>query len=209
LAYGAFFAIDYCGVPAAAAAVLSGASDRSTICGKNHLNRSGELTMTRTTRAGARIAVAVALLSACWLVTAAGSFELLTPDEYQQEKDAQSLVLRGATGKEEPESQRAADGPVINVVTPSAKNTVKAPVDIDVRFEPGPGAKIQIDTLRIRYGMIGLDVTDRIRKAATVTEQGIRAPGAQLPAGSHSMSVEIADTAGRKTKQSFKFKVTA
>ena len=153
--------------------------------------------------------MAVGLLSACWLVTAADSFELLTPDEYQQEKDARSLVLRGAAGKAEPESQRATDGPVINIVTPSAQNTVKAPVDIDVRFEPGPGAKIVLDTLRIRYGMIGLDVTDRIRKAATVTEQGIRAPGAQLPAGSHSMSVEIADSAGRKTKQSFKFKVTA
>jgi len=165
--------------------------------------------MTRTTLAGARIAMAVALLSACWLVTAADSFELLTTAEYQQEKDARSLVLRGAAGKEEPESQRATDGPVISIVTPSAKNTVKAPVDIDVRFEPGPGAKIVLDTLRIRYGMIGLDVTDRIRKAATVTEEGIRAPGAQLPAGSHSMSVEIADSAGRKTKQSFKFKVTA
>ena len=60
---------------------------------------------------------------------------------------------------------------------------------------------------RIRYGMIGLDVTDRIRQAATVTEQGIEATGAALPAGSHSMSVEIADSAGRSTKQAFKFRV--
>ena len=103
----------------------------------------------------------------------------------------------------------AADGPVITVVTPSPKGPVKAPVDIDVRFEPGPGATIVLDSLHIRYGLIGLDVTDRIRKAATVTEGGIRAPGAQLPSGSHSMSVEIADSAGRKTKQSFKFKVQA
>ena len=165
--------------------------------------------MTRTTPAGARIAIALALLTVSSFLAASDSFELITTGEYQQEKDARSLVLRGTAGKEEPESQRAQDGPVIDILTPSAKNTVKAPVDIDVRFEPGPGAKIVLDTLRIRYGMIGLDVTDRIRKAATVTEQGIRAPGAQLPAGSHSMSVEIADSAGRKTKQSFKFKVTA
>jgi hypothetical protein len=118
------------------------------------------------------------------------------------------MVTRG-TGAREPTSERATDGPVIEVLTPEAKKPVKPPVDINVRFAPGPGARIVIDTLRIRYGMIGLDVTERIRKAATVTEQGIQAPGAALPAGSHSMSIEIADSAGRKTKQVFKFKVEA
>jgi hypothetical protein len=76
-----------------------------------------------------------------------------------------------------------------------------------VRFSPGAGSTIVLESLRIRYGMIGLDVTDRIRKAATVTERGIEATGAALPAGSHSMSIEIADSAGRNTKQAFKFQV--
>jgi hypothetical protein len=156
-----------------------------------------------------RLLIASALLGAAWLVQAGEGFDLVTPAEYQEEKDAQALVLRGAAGKQEPESERAADGPVITVVNPDAKSTVKAPVDIDVRFEPGPDAKILLDTLRIRYGLIGLDVTDRIRKAATVTEQGIRAPGANLPSGSHSMTVEIADSSGRRTKQGFKFKVAS
>jgi hypothetical protein len=151
---------------------------------------------------------AFALLAGTLVVVASNDFELISPQEYQQEKDTEKLVLRGAE-KAPPESERAADGPVIMVVTPDAAHTVKAPVDIDVRFEPGPGAKILIDTLKIRYGMIGLDVTDRIRKAASVTEQGIRAPGAQLPAGNHSMTVEISDSAGRKAKQGFKFKVQA
>ena len=142
-----------------------------------------------------------------WLAAASTGFDLVSPAEFQQEKDARALVLRGTEGKEEPASQRPPDGPVIEIVTPDAKAPVKAPVDIDVRFEPGPNARIVLSSLKIRYGMIGLDVTDRIRKAATVDEHGIRAPGAQLPSGSHSMSVEIADSAGRKTKQSFKFKV--
>ena len=55
--------------------------------------------------------------------------------------------------------------------------------------------------------MIGLDPTDRIRKAATVTERGIEATGAALPAGPHSMAIEIADSAGHSTKQAFKFRV--
>ena len=96
---------------------------------------------------------------------------------------------------------------MIEILTPDAGRPVKAPVDISIRFTPGPAATIVLDSLRIRYGLIGLDVTDRIRKAATVTEQGIHAPGAALPAGSHSMSIEIADSAARKTKRAFKFKV--
>ena len=148
------------------------------------------------------------LLAGSIVVLASQEFDLITPQEYQQEKDAQKLVLRGAE-KAPPVSERAADGPTIEVVTPDSRTVVKAPVDIDVRFEPGPGATIVLDTLKIRYGLIGIDVTDRIRKAATVTEHGIRAPGAQLPAGSHSMTVEISDSAGRKTKQGFKFKVQA
>jgi hypothetical protein len=156
----------------------------------------------------ARIAIALAMMAASCMAAAAGGFELVTADEFQLEKDARNMVTRG-TGAREPTSERATDGPVIEVLTPEAKKPVKPPVDINVRFAPGPGARIVIDTLRIRYGMIGLDVTERIRKAATVTEQGIQAPGAALPAGSHSMSIEIADSAGRKTKQVFKFKVEA
>ena len=134
---------------------------------------------------------------------------LLSVEEYQQEEDARSLVTRGAreSAAVEPESGRAPGGPVIEIMTPDARQAVKAPVDIVVRFRPGPDARIVLDSLRIRYGMIGLDVTERIRKAATVTDEGIRASGADLPAGKHSMSIEIADSAGRTTKQAFKFRV--
>ena len=134
-------------------------------------------------RTTACAALAGGLLALSWLAAAAAGFELVTAGEFQQEKDARALVLRGTEGKEEPATQRAPNGPVIEVVTPDAKAPVKAPVDIDVRFEPGPDARIVLNSLRIRYGLIGLDVTERIRKAATVDEHGIRAPGAQLPSG--------------------------
>jgi hypothetical protein len=151
--------------------------------------------------------VLAATWTACAVADAVG-FELVTPEEFQQEKDARSLITRsGAQQAAEPESKRAADGPIIVVKAPDAATPVRPPVDISVRFSPGPGARIVLDSLHIRYGLIGLDVTDRIRKAATVTEQGIEAPGAALPAGSHSMSVEISDSAGRTTRQAFKFRV--
>ena len=136
-------------------------------------------------------------------------FELVTAEEFQREEDARSLVTRSANARQpaEPKSQRAADGPLIEVVTPDASAPVRAPVDISVRFTPGPDAHIVIDSLHIRYGLIGLDVTDRIRKAARVSEQGFDAPGASLPPGSHAMSIEISDSAGRATRQAFRFRV--
>ena len=159
-------------------------------------------------RRAARVGLLLVLLGVSCLVAGSTGFDLLTAAEYQQEKDAHSMVTRGPGARAvEPESENAEGGPLIEILAPDARKVVKAPVDISVRFWPGAGSTIVLESLRIRYGMIGLDVTDRIRKAATVTERGIEATGAALPAGSHSMSIEIADSAGRNTKQGFKFQV--
>jgi len=159
-------------------------------------------------RRAARVGLLLVLLGVSCLVAGSTGFDLLTTEEYQEEKDARSMVTRGPGARAvEPESEHAEGGPLIEILAPDARKVVKAPVDISVRFSPGAGSTIVLESLRIRYGMIGLDVTDRIRKAATVTERGIEATGAALPAGSHSMSIEIADSAGRNTKQGFKFQV--
>jgi len=159
-------------------------------------------------RRAARVGLLLVLLGVSCLVAGSTGFDLLTTEEYQEEKDARSMVTRGPGARAvEPESEHAEGGPLIEILAPDARKVVKAPVDISVRFWPGAGSTIVLEPLRIRYGMIGLDVTDRIRKAATVTERGIEATGAALPAGSHSMSIEIADSAGRNTKQGFKFQV--
>ncbi len=156
-------------------------------------------------------ALLMAMLSICGIAASSGAFQLVLPDEFSRDQLARSEQLPdGRTRGELFDEQvwtRSLDAPLIEVVTPDAATPVQSPVDIYVKFEPGPGAKIVLDSLHIRYGVIGLDVTDRIRKAATVTEQGIRAKGAELPAGSHTMSIEIADSIGRKGKQKFKFRV--
>jgi hypothetical protein len=147
----------------------------------------------------------------CVAVAAAG-FLLVSDGEFARDQAARQVIADGGRTAGEIFDQqiwtRSVDAPAIEIVTPNAATPVESPVDIFVRFAPGPGAAIAPETLRIRYGVIGLDVTERIRKAATVTPEGIRARGAQLPAGEHAMSIEIADTAGRKTKQKFKFRVT-
>lgn len=143
--------------------------------------------------------------------SADGMFRLVSDDEFERDQAARGVAAEdGRTAGDVFDEQvwtRAIDAPVIEVVNPNAEKPVPSPVDIFIRFAPGPGAKINLDSLRIKYGVIGLDVTDRIRKAATVSPEGIRATGAELPPGNHSMSIEIGDTAGRTTKQKFKFRV--
>ncbi len=159
------------------------------------------------------IAVAITVLAVPLVAGSSERFQLVSADEYARDQAAANEVTADGRTRMEVFDQhvwtRALDAPVIQVVAPDEASLVRSPVDIFVKFGPAPGSKIALDSLHITYGVLGLDVTDRIRHAATVTEQGIRAKGADLPAGSHSMSIEISDTAGRKSKRKFKFRVGA
>lgn len=150
-------------------------------------------------------------LSIAELSTAGTGFQLIAPEEYEREQAARAVAtVDGLTEGDVFKRQtwlRSLDAPVIEVVTPDATSPIRSPVNIEVKFQPGPGATIVKESLRIKYGLVGLDITERIRKAATVTEQGIRASGAELPAGAHSLSIEIADTAGRRARQVHKFRI--
>ena len=72
-------------------------------------------------------------------------------------------------------SSRAADfnAPTITVVKPDPQWRDPPPVDIDVRFKPAQGASVNIASLKIMYGFLKLDITQRILKA----------PGVQVTAG--------------------------
>jgi len=146
----------------------------------------------------------------CIAVAAVG-FRLISDEEFARDQAAREVIADGGRTAGEIFDQqvwtRSVDAPAIEVVQPDPAAALHSPVDIEVRFTPAPGASIDLSTLRIRYGVIGLDVTDRIRKAAEVTASGIHARGAELPAGKHSMSVEIGDNKGRKNRQKFKVHV--
>lgn len=62
---------------------------------------------------------------------------------------------------------------------------------------------VDVESLEILYGWLEIDVTDRIREYAEITEAGITAPGAKLPSGDHSFLLRIADVNGRFTEKGF------
>ena len=104
--------------------------------------------------------LAAVLLMLSWLVAPlqAMAFDLVTFDEHQQamvagENPMHDLIAKAVLG-----------GPSIKVVSPIAsKGTLVSPVDIEVKFETGGNASIDMSTLKIYYLMfIKKDVTSRI-----------------------------------------------
>jgi hypothetical protein len=97
--------------------------------------------------------------------------------------------------------------PKIVIRAPDTHESLASPVSVAVDFVAEPDARIDPESIRIYYGWLDLDVTDRIRKHATITEAGIAARDVDLPAGSHEFHIRIADTKGRQTDQNFKVTV--
>jgi len=131
-------------------------------------------------------------------------FELLSAREFRDE-----LAARAVPGAQF--VLRAGDlyAPTITVVKPSHSAPIQPPVDIDVHFAAAQGATVNISTLKILYGLLKLDVTQRILQApgVQISPQGLEASGAQLPRGSHKLLIEIADNLGRVGRQPVEFTV--
>jgi hypothetical protein len=59
------------------------------------------------------------------------------------------------------------------------------------------GTTINRLTLWVKYGWLGIDVTQRLLGHATWTASGLFAADANVPTGNHRISVSIADNLGR------------
>lgn len=146
----------------------------------------------------------LALLAAGIALAANPGFDLLSQQEYQSELSARARP--GAAFV-----TRAADlnAPSITVVRPDRSSPIQPPVDIDLRFTAAEGAAVNVQTLKVRYGFLGLDITQRILTApgVQVSPGGLRASGARLPSGSHKLVIEVADNYGRTGRQPLEFTV--
>ena len=153
--------------------------------------------------------VAFALIAMVLSVSSAyaesDSYVLVSQDEYTR-----SLEIGDLEDSEVDEFiERAADplAPAISVKKPGEGSEYQAPVDIEVAFLPSDGATIVLDSLKITYGSLGINVTDRVTKNAKVTRDGIWSKGARLPTGKHKLTISIADDQGRIGKRKFRFRI--
>jgi hypothetical protein len=135
-------------------------------------------------------------------VCRAAAWALITKEEFERDSAAphveESLArnMRRASGP---------DAPVIEVNQPDATKPIKPPVTIRIHFRPKEGATIDLATFRVTYGLLGVDITKRIIEHAHVSASGLLANNADVPAGHHRVTLQIADNMHRVGIRTFDF----
>jgi len=93
------------------------------------------------------------------------------------------------------------DGPMIDLVAPENGGIYTSPLGIDIAFAPKEGSSIDLSTLKVTVvsttiaGVFELDITEDIIDYAS--EGGIKAPKAEIPAGEHVVTIQVADSEKR------------
>jgi hypothetical protein len=151
--------------------------------------------------------IALALLCAA-TASRAEAFELISAAEAQAEAQAVANAPPEVRTRGMPVPKPGA--PAIRVVsTPEPGAAANTPVRIEVAFKPGAGARIVPSTFRVLYGLLKIDLTDRLKKNATVTENGVVVDQAQMPAGQHRLILQVADDKGNMAEQEIRLRVGA
>jgi hypothetical protein len=129
------------------------------------------------------------------------AFSLITQDEAARER------MKGKTRGFSAASSGNSGRPQIFLVSPSKLSGIPSPLDIELRFIPAAPSKIVGKSFRALYGFCAFDVTDRLTKHAEVTPTGILAKNAELPGGSHSITIQISDDRDRVGSKTFRFEI--
>lgn len=112
-----------------------------------------------------------------------------------------------------PESAKAsgpagqAAPPRIILLQPKAATITNGPINIELRFLAAAGSRIDVKSLRVLYGWLGIDVTERLLKHAEVNARGLIARHAELPPGHHKVTVEVQDNRNRVGRKTFRFEI--
>ena len=141
--------------------------------------------------------VLVALIALLAVPAVAQPYELITPDEDARDRAAPKV----------PGPPDLPAPPVIELVRPDISQAVQNPVSIELRFNAVGGPAIDMATFRVTYGWLGINITNRILEHATHQSDGLVANNVSLPAGDHSVTVSIANTAGKTASKTFRFSV--
>ena len=174
--------------------MLAVARQGSVRAGPVHAVRTGgEFSMYR------RNLIVGVIACACFGIRRASAWPLVTRQQAQRENAAPH-------GQAAPAPTRSA-APTISIDEPDITRPVRSPVNIRIRFQAAAGARIAVNTLRVRYGRLGIDITRRILAHARPTPSGVFVEDAELPRGRHRVTIQIADNMGRVGSKSFDFNI--
>lgn len=93
------------------------------------------------------------------------------------------------------------EGPEIVLLAPEEGGTYLSPIGIKIDFEPEQGTTVDLDTLKVTVvsktaiGVFEIDITEDI--ATYASQEGINAPRAEIPAGEHVVTIQVANSKKR------------
>jgi hypothetical protein len=98
--------------------------------------------------------------------------------------------------------------PVVEILLPKNGDRIISPVDFDIRFQTKPPAAIDPTSIRVLYGFLRLDITSRIKEfGGEISARGITLIKAPLQPDSYLVTIEVANSQGRKTRRTVRFDV--
>ena len=157
-----------------------------------------------------------ALGLALWLAAATsharasdGAFDLITSNEARLEAQAEASAPPANTA---PRTRSLVllkpDQPSIQVDTPTAASAAaNAPGAHRTGVQAGPRHAHPAVDPRVLYGLPKIDLTDRLEKHATVTEEGVVVDRAQVPAGQHRLFMQVTDDQGNLAEQALRLRI--
>jgi hypothetical protein len=152
-------------------------------------------------------------LAAMLLATAAcaqaAPFVLISADEAQREAQAAAQRPPAAPRPRSlPPPQREA--PAIEVLAPVPEGaTVSSPLRLEIAFKAPPDARIVPASFRLLYGVLKIDLTERLQPHARLSEAGVLIEEAAVPQGTHRVIVRVADDKGRLAERELLIRVSA
>lgn len=141
------------------------------------------------------------------------AFELITKAEASRDRDlrpknealdmpeVRPRAMPGAT------ASTAVSVFAIRVLAPTPQVAVTAPLRIELAFEAPPGTRVVPSSFRVLYGVLKIDLTDRLRRFSTISERGVVVDQAVVPDGLHRLFLQVADDKGNLAEQELRLRV--
>lgn len=112
---------------------------------------------------------------------------------------------QAALAKGEPEMHMKAlpmlKAPRIDILSPNAQvGPLVAPFEIRVKFAAEDGAQIIVESFKVLYGMLSVDITARVMKYGEFKDNVLRIEKANIPAGRHRLTLKIKDSEQREAQ---------
>ena len=153
-----------------------------------------------------------ALLLATTTLAQAAPFLLISDDEAKREAAAAAQASPTPPAPPRPRSLPLPprQAPAIEVLAPVPEGvTVSSPLRLEIAFRPPADARIVPATFRLLYGVLKIDLTERLQRHARLNEAGVLIEEAAVPQGTHRVIVRVADDQGRIGERELMIRVGA